>query len=166
MAADKREMGPVMRRFVRLGSSPAASWWFLNVANPIDKRLIPATNGRLSMVPGMPVLVMEVRGAKSGAVRRVPLVYGTDGDDVVLIASNGGNPRHPAWFHNVRANPDVKLYLRGRSGRYRARIAEGEERERLWKVATTLNPGYDIYKVRASNRRIPVVALSPAPDSP
>src|SRR2546423_4235925 len=96
-----------------MASSRAGSWFFLNVANPIDKRLIPATKGRLKVVPGVPILVMEVRGAKSGAIRRIPLVYGTDGDDIVLIASNGGNPRHPAWFHNVRANPDVTLFLRG-----------------------------------------------------
>ncbi|MEA2350973.1 MAG: hypothetical protein QOG86_1914, partial [Thermoleophilaceae bacterium] len=57
-------------------------------------------------------------------------------------------------------HPEVTLFLRGRTGRYRARVAEGAERERLWRIATTLNPGYDIYRSRASNRQIPVVALS------
>jgi deazaflavin-dependent oxidoreductase (nitroreductase family) len=144
-------------------SSRAGSWFFLNVANPIDKRLIPATNGRLSIAFGLlPILVMENRGAKSGELRRTPLLYATDGDDIVLIASSGGAPRHPAWYHNVKANPDVKLFLRGRTGQYTARIAEGPERDRLWQIATTLNPGYDIYRRRASNRQIPVVALSPS----
>ena len=161
MAAERRPSA-LKRALVPIVSSRAGSWYFLNVANPIDRRLIPATRGRLSLAPGMPLLVMENRGGKSGALRRTPLLYARDGDDIVLIASNGGNPRHPAWFHNVRANPDVKLFLRGRTGRYRARIVEGAERERLWHIATELNPGYDIYKGRASNRQIPVVALSPA----
>ena len=159
---EKDRANALERALVPLVSSRAGSWFFLHIANPIDKRLIPATKGRLKVVPGVPSLVMEVRGAKSGAIRRIPLVYGTDGDDIVLIASNGGNPRHPAWFHNVRANPDVTLFLRGRTGEYRARVAQGAERERLWEIATTLNPGYDIYAKRASNRQIPVVALSPA----
>jgi deazaflavin-dependent oxidoreductase (nitroreductase family) len=160
--AAKRRANRLKRALVPIVSSRAGSWYFLNVANPIDRRLIPATRGWLSLAPGMPLLVMENRGAKSGALRRTPLLYARDGDDIVLIASNGGNPRHPAWFHNVRANPDVRVFLRGRTGHYRARIVEGAERERLWRIATELNPGYDIYKGRASNRQIPVVALSPA----
>jgi deazaflavin-dependent oxidoreductase (nitroreductase family) len=111
--------------------------------------------------PWLPLLVMENRGARSGQPRRTPLFYGRDGDDLVIIASNGGNPRHPAWYHNVRAHPEVTVWLRRRSGPYRARIAEGPERERLWKLITDLNPGYDIYKQRASHRTIPVVVLSP-----
>jgi deazaflavin-dependent oxidoreductase (nitroreductase family) len=154
-------MNRLQRAIVPIVSSKAGSWFFLNVANRIDRRLIPATNGRLSIAPWLPLLVIENRGAKSGAVRRTPLLYARDGDDIVLIASNGGNPRHPAWYHNVRAHPEVTVFARGRSGRYRARVAEGPERERLWRIATTLNPGYDIYKSRASNRQIPVVALSP-----
>jgi deazaflavin-dependent oxidoreductase (nitroreductase family) len=150
------------RPLVPLVSSRAGSWFFLNVANRIDKRLIPATNGRVSVAPGMPILVMEVRGRKSGELRRTPLLYARDGDDVILIASNGGARRHPAWYHNVRANPDVKLFLRRRTGRYRARVAQGTERDRLWQLAIDLNPGYDIYRDRAANREIPVVALSPA----
>jgi deazaflavin-dependent oxidoreductase (nitroreductase family) len=82
---------------------------------------------------------------------------------VIFIASRGGDTRHPGWFHNVRANPDVKLYAPGgRTGRYRARIAEGEERERAWRRAVRVYPGYDTYQERAGDRRIPVVVLSPA----
>jgi deazaflavin-dependent oxidoreductase (nitroreductase family) len=150
------------RPLVRLASSRGGSWWFLNVANPIDRRLIPATNGRLSTAPGMPVCVIETLGAKSGARRRTPLLYASDGDDMVLIASSGGAKKHPAWFYNVRANPDVKVWAnRGRSGDYVARIAAGEERERLWGLAAELYPGYDTYDVRAGAREIPVIALSP-----
>jgi deazaflavin-dependent oxidoreductase (nitroreductase family) len=163
--ASARRQGLLKRALVPIVSSRAGSWYFLNVANPVDRRLIPATNGRVSLAPGMPILVMEHRGARSGALRRTPLLYARSGEDIVLIASSGGAPRHPAWFHNLRANPDVKLFLRGRTGRYRARVAEGAERERLWRVATDLNPGYDIYKERAAGRQIPVVALRPAAGS-
>ena len=155
-------MNRLQRALVPLASSPAGSWFFLNVANPIDKRLIPATNGRLHLVPAVPSLVMEVKGKRSGTIRRVPLVYARDGDDIVLIASNGGSPKHPAWYHNVRANPDVKLFLRGRTGRYRARVAAASERDRLWRIAVELNPGYAIYQRRTRGREIPLVVLSRA----
>ena len=161
MAARRRTPRIVEKTIVPILSSRAGSWFFLNVANPIDKRLIPATNGWVSLGLGLPVLVMEVRGAKSGELRRVPLLYARDGDDLVLIASSGGAARHPAWFHNLRANPEVKVFARRRTGRYRARVVQGEERRRLWDLATAFYAGYDIYKDRASNREIPVVALSP-----
>ena len=149
------------RPLVRIASSRAGSWWFLNVANPIDKRLIPATNGRLSTAPGQPVLVIETVGAKSGQRRRIPLVYARDGDDLVLIASSCAAAKHPAWYHNVRKNPELRVWGKGLSGDYVARIAEGAERERLWRKATAVYRGYDTYKERAGARQIPVVVLSP-----
>ena len=159
MTDSRRRHGPL----VRLAASPAGSWWFLNVANPIDRWLVPATNGRLSSAPGQNVCVVETIGAKSGQVRRVPLQYATDGDDIVLVASSGGAPRHPAWFHNLRKHPEVRVWANaGRSGSYVARVVEGEERRRLWKVATDRYPGYDTYAERAGGREIPVIALSPA----
>ena len=148
-----------------LTASRPASWFFLNVANPIDKRLIPATNGRLSTAPGTPVLVIEHVGAKSGKRRRTPLTYVRDGDDLALIASAGGSTKHPAWCHNLRAHPEVRVWARRRSGRYRAQEVAGEDRERLWRKATALYPGYDTYQVRAGSRRIPVFRLTPVGES-
>ena len=150
-----------LSRLERVASSRAGSWYFLKVANPIDKRLIPATNGRISLSVGRPVLVLEHRGAKSGQVRRTPIQYLTDGDRVVVIASSGGAAKHPAWYHNLRANPDVKLFLRRRTGDYVAYEAEGEERERLWAAAIDLYGGYDVYQERAGQRRIPVMVFRP-----
>ena len=147
---------------MRLAASRAGSWWFLNVANPIDRRLVPATNGRLSSAPGKQVCVVETVGAKSGQRRRIPLQYATDGDDLVLIASSGGAPKHPAWYHNLRANPEVRVWAnKGRSGDYVARVAQGEERERMWRRAVELYPGYETYQERTGGREIPVIALSP-----
>jgi deazaflavin-dependent oxidoreductase (nitroreductase family) len=151
------------RVLLRIAASRFGSWYFLNVANRIDRWLVPATRGRLSSAPGQNVCVLETVGAKSGQRRRAPLQYATDGDDLVVIASSGGAPKHPAWFHNVRKNPELWVWAnRGRSGDYVARVVEeGEERERLWKIATDLYPGYDTYQERAGDRRIPVVTLSP-----
>jgi deazaflavin-dependent oxidoreductase (nitroreductase family) len=150
---------PLIRR---LFSSRAGGWYFLNVANRIDKRLIPATNGRLSTAPGSPVLVIETIGAKSGKPRRIPLAYVTDGDDLVLIASKAGAPKHPAWYHNLRKNPRLKVWApRGRSGEYIARtVQDPAERERLFKKAVDMYHGYAVYQERAGGREIPVVVLS------
>lgn len=157
-------ISPWARALSSFAASPAGSWYFLHVANPIDRRLLPATNGRLSLAIGQPVLCLEVQGAKSGEVRRTPLLFMTAGDDLVIVASATGRPRHPAWYHNVRANPRVKVYAPGgRSGEYTARIAEGDEREQLWQRAVEFYDGFEVYKGRTDGiREIPIVVLSPA----
>jgi deazaflavin-dependent oxidoreductase (nitroreductase family) len=144
----------------KIAASRAGGFWFLKVANKIDKRLVPATNGRMSTAPGKQVLVIEVVGAKSGQPHRVPLVYVTDGDDIVLIASKAGASSHPAWYHNLRANPVATVWAKGRSGRYRASVVEGPDYDRLWKKAAEYYSGYDVYKQRAGERKIPLVRLS------
>jgi F420H(2)-dependent quinone reductase len=102
-------------------------------------------------------------GAKSGEPRSIPLLFIRDGDRVVLIASMGGAPRHPAWLHNIRANPRVRfLGPRGTTGDYLAREAEGAERDRLWDEAVDYYAGYATYKVRAGTREIPIVVLERA----
>jgi F420H(2)-dependent quinone reductase len=134
----------------------------LNVANKVDPPLMRATRGLVKVPSGVPTILLNHTGAKSGARRTTPLVYFTDGPNVILIASQTGKPRHPAWFHNLTANPEVELWARGRGGPYRAREADGDERERLWKMAMQLYPGYDTYRLRAEgNRRIPVVVCEP-----
>jgi deazaflavin-dependent oxidoreductase (nitroreductase family) len=90
-----------------------------------------------------------------------PLLYFSDGDDAVVIASNYGRERHPAWLANVKANPDVQLQARGRGGRYRARVAEPAERDRLFGLAQRLTRVYGSYEQRATERTIQVVVLSP-----
>jgi deazaflavin-dependent oxidoreductase (nitroreductase family) len=149
------------RALERFASSRAGGWYFINVANKVDKHLVPATRGALSTAIGQQVLVVETIGAKSGEARRIPLVYVTDGDDIVLIASKGGAPKNPAWYHNLKANPEVRVWAKGRSGRYRAREADGDERERLWQIAVDYYAGYDTYQGRTGGRRIPVMVLEP-----
>ena len=105
--------------------------------------------------------MLTATGARSGRPRTTPLLYFSDGDDVVLIASNYGGRRHPAWYRNVKANPDVTLSARGQTARYRAREAEGAERDRLWKLAQRFARTYGRYEQMAGERRIPLMVLSP-----
>lgn len=160
MPERRRKLNTVERQLERFAASRVGGWYFVNVANRIDRWLVPATNGRLSTGIGQQVLVIEVVGAKSGLKRRVPLVYVTVGADLVLVASNAGSQRHPAWYHNLRNNPHATVFAKDRSGSYRARFAEGEEYDRLWDVAADYYTGYDVYKQRAGERRIPLVVLS------
>jgi deazaflavin-dependent oxidoreductase (nitroreductase family) len=156
-----RRLNAFERALERFAASPAGGWFFVKVGHAVDPYLLKWTRGRLSVAVGQPVLLLTVTGAKSGRPRETPLLFATDGDDLVLVASNAGNLRHPAWYHNVRANPEVEiLAARGRSGRYLGREAEGEERERLWGVVNDLYAGYDVYQGRANHRRIPVMVFS------
>ena len=137
------------------------TWFLVNVGNKIDPYLMKATGGRLKTTVTAPTVLLTHTGAKSGKKRTTPLGYFTDDDDVVLIASRGGHRDHPAWYHNVVANPEVELWTKGGGGRYRAREATRKERERLWALATGFYPGFARYQERAGDRRIPVIVCSP-----
>jgi len=105
-----------------------------------------------------PTLLLEHVGAKSGTRRISPLTYTRDGDDLVLVASKGGHPKNPAWFHNLRANPDTFVQV-GRERRpVRARVATADERKRLWPKVVATYGGYAGYQKRTS-REIPLVIL-------
>ena len=137
------------------------TWFLVNVGNKIDPYLMRATGGRLKTTVTAPTVLLTHTGAKSGKKRSTPLAYFTDDDDVVLIASRGGHRDHPAWYHNVVANPEVELWTKGGGGRYRVREATRKERERLWALATGFYPGFARYQERAGDRRIPVIVCSP-----
>jgi deazaflavin-dependent oxidoreductase (nitroreductase family) len=106
-------------------------------------------------------LPVDSRGAKSGETRTVPLLAASIGDAFVLIASNGGASKHPAWYWNLKKTPDCELEIHGVRSRRRAREVSGEERHRLWEAAVAKYPGYGNYAARAG-RIIPVMILDPA----
>ncbi len=137
---------------------------FITVFPAIDRRLLPLTRGRLSTGLGQPVVLLHVRGARSGVERTIPLLATKTDETILLVASKAGAQRHPAWYHNVRANPDVEVTVDGRRRPMRAEIVDaGEERERLWRIVCDNYNGYETYQRRAGSRVIPVVALrSPA----
>jgi deazaflavin-dependent oxidoreductase (nitroreductase family) len=135
---------------------------FVSVFPAIDRRLMPLTRGRLSTGLGQPVVLLHVRGARTGSERTVPLLATKTGDIVLLVASKAGDAKHPAWYHNLRANPDVEVTIDGRRRPMRAEIApDGEERDRLWRIVCDNYSGYATYQRRAGSRVIPVVALKP-----
>ena len=138
------------------------TWVAINIGQRIDPYLMRATRGRIRISITAPTILLTHTGAKSGTRRTTPLLYFTEGPNVVLIASKGGAPQNPAWYHNVKVYPEVEASTDGRPERYVAREAEGAERERLWKLATKLYSGYEDYQARAINRRIPVIVLEPA----
>ena len=123
-----------------------------------------ASGGRLgaSAPGGIPVLLLTTTGRKSGRARTWPLGYLRDGEALVVIASAGGGPRHPAWYHNLRAHPEVTVQLGREVRRMRAAVAQGAERDRLWALVTARYPVYARYE-GATARQIPVVVLRPLP---
>jgi F420H(2)-dependent quinone reductase len=121
-----------------------------------------ATNGLIgARLPGMPqMLLVDHVGAKSARKRTSPLVYAEDGENVILVASKGGYPKNPAWFHNLMANPDTQVQIGSRRRDVHARVANPEERKRLWPKVVQVYGGYEDYR-RRTEREIPLVVLEP-----
>ncbi len=125
------------------------------------KNLYRLTGGALGGSFNGPILLLTTVGRKSGEERTTPLIHRTDDGRYVIVASKGGTPDDPYWFKNIEANPDdLEIQVRGDRFPVRASVAEGEDRERLWRIACRLYPGYETYQVRAGARKIPVVKLS------
>jgi len=112
--------------------------------------------------PGiLPTLLLTTTGRKSGEPRALPLIYGEADGSYIVIASKGGMPDHPLWFRNLEAKPGCELQVGAKRVSAKARIAEGEERERIWKQMVEIYPPYTDYQ-KATERTIPVVVLEPA----
>jgi deazaflavin-dependent oxidoreductase (nitroreductase family) len=107
------------------------------------------------------MLLLDHVGAKSSKKRTSPLLYVKDGDNVVIVASKGGFPKHPAWYHNLVANPDTTVQIGSEKRLVHARVANAEERERLWPKAVKSYRGYEDYQARSRGREIPLVILEP-----
>jgi proline iminopeptidase len=118
------------------------------------------TDGEVGYIwrEGSTILVLTTTGRTSGEQRTNPLIFGWDGDNPVIVASKGGAPKDPGWFQNIAANPEVGVQVKADKFRARARVAEGEERERLWQMMNGIWPHYDEYATR-TDREIPVVVL-------
>ncbi len=130
--------------------------------NTFNERLIAeyrANGGRVTgQFAGAPLLLLTTTGAKSGRARTMPLVYSRDGDHLVVIASKGGAPTNPDWYHNLVANPEVTVELGAETFRARASVPGEPERTRLYDQQATLMPGFAEYQ-KKTTRQIPVVVL-------
>jgi len=156
---------PAQRAIRRFASSGPGSWVFARVAHHLDRPVFRMTDGRhtaASLLTGLPILMLTTTGAKSGKRRAVPVVGLPTADGLAVIASNYGQERHPAWYHNLRKTPEAEVGMDERSWSVRAVEAEGERRERIWQEALKVYPGYATYEKRADHRRIHVFVLEPA----
>jgi deazaflavin-dependent oxidoreductase (nitroreductase family) len=138
------------------------TWPILNRAMRGHVALYRATGGRIGRrIPGMPpMLLLDHVGARSGKLRTTPLVYMPDGEDLIVVASKGGHPRHPAWLHNLRSGPDTEIQVGPSRMKVHAREADESERRRLWPRAALYNPHWARYRTR-TEREIPIVILEP-----
>jgi deazaflavin-dependent oxidoreductase (nitroreductase family) len=142
------------------------SWPVLGRLTGLHTLVYRATGGAIGhRVPGaFSMLLLDHVGAKSGRRRTSPLVYIPDGDGLVVVASKGGNPKHPGWYHNLRSNPVTTVQVGSEKRRVHARVASAEERKRLWPKAVEAYGPYRDYQLRADRvgREIPLVILEPA----
>lgn len=118
------------------------------------------SGGRLgsTLLGHLPVLLLTTQGRRSGLSRTHPLGYLTIENGYVVIASNAGEPRHPAWYHNLRTNPEATVQAGTRRAHVLAREAQGEEREQLWREVVDRDPTYSVYQDRIE-RLIPLMVL-------
>lgn len=107
---------------------------------------------------GRDMIILTTKGAKSGETRENPLVYTRDNDHYVIVASKGGAPTHPNWFHNLVKHPDVTAEVLGEKFKARAKVAQGDEYERLYNQHADKNPAFHDYRKKTS-RKIPVIVL-------
>jgi deazaflavin-dependent oxidoreductase (nitroreductase family) len=138
------------------------SWPVLRRLMSLHGFIYEATNGRIGhRIPGLPpMLLLDHVGAKSGIKRTTPLLYIEDDPNLVIVASKGGYPKHPAWYHNLRAHPDTTVQVGSERRAVRARIAQPEERARLWPRVVETYRSYAEYQER-TDREIPLVILEP-----
>jgi deazaflavin-dependent oxidoreductase (nitroreductase family) len=138
---------------VRVGM-PLRVFWRLHRA------FMRLTGGRFGRTGTLPALLLTTRGRKSGDSRDVTLNYLQEDGSFVVIASYGGEDRHPAWWQNLRANPEAGVLVDGKRTMVRAREADGAERQALWTRFVTADPSYTEYQQR-TKRRLPVIVLEP-----
>ena len=164
MAVDRR-IGLVQRALQRVPATAAGSTFFAATWHHVDEWALSTTSGRWSpsqWMIGLPIVTVHTTGARSGLRRDIVTAGIPDGDDTILVASNFGQEKHPAWYHNLRAHPDVRLTRVGSEPRpHRARQLVGEERSEAWDLACWYYRGYETYARRAG-REIGVFRLSPS----
>lgn len=138
---------------------PSPSEWVANQVELYESS--GGTKGNTLMDTGMPVIIVTNRGHKTGAIRKTPLMRVTDGDNYILVASKGGTPENPAWYYNLKADPDVEIRDKTEVTKMRVReVVDPAERERVWNIAVNTFPNYQKYQEN-TDRLIPVFLAEP-----
>ncbi len=146
------------RTYAAFATTRLGRFLSIHVVWKLDPLLMRATRGRLGFNLMIPTALLETRGARSGQLRRNVVIYFHDGERVTIVASKLGLPNHPAWFHNLVANPDVTF---GGTPMRATVVSDAAERERLWALADRVFAPYAVYRGEAAqaNRTIPIVQL-------
>ena len=135
------------------------------VCRRIDTVLIPLSRGRLSLGPPGSTVLITTTGARSGKARKAAVAFTWLGEEMVVIASKGGAPHHPGWYHNMRANPQVRTQYNGLDEVRIAREALGPERDKLFEQMSASFSNFASYQRRAAGRQIPVMLLAKTPSA-
>lgn len=155
-----RPPGRMVRAYAALSATRLAKFVSRHVSWRLDPVLLRLTRGRFATTLVFPTALLETRGARTGERRRNAVIYFHDGDRVTIVASNAGAPRHPAWYHNLRAHPDVTV---GGVPMRATTVDDEAERDRLWPLADRVFPAFAAYRRDAARigRSIPLVQLTP-----
>lgn len=161
----KVKTNPIYAAVRRAAQTRLGAALLAKVMHLVDKPLLRWSSGRTSaaaLFTGLPIVLLTTTGRKSRKPRTVPLV-GIPAEDnkIILIGSNFGGEKNPAWYYNLKANPEAMLVVDGRSQRYTAHQAQDAERQRYWELAAQVYPGYRNYEKWAAHRDIPVMVLTP-----
>jgi deazaflavin-dependent oxidoreductase (nitroreductase family) len=160
-----RPPGVITRAYATVAANRFARFISRHVNWKVDPILLRATRGRFASTLVFPTAVLETLGARSGARRRNAIIYFHDQERITIVASNAGSARHPAWYHNIRAHPEVTF---GGIPMQATEIHDDAERNRLWLLADRVFPAFERYRNDAAkvHRRIPIIQLTQrAPDA-
>ena len=124
------------------------------------RRYLSSSGTKMGQLGGRDICVVSMTGARSGVRRDIPLMYVPYGDGVILVASLGGAPKHPTWYYNLVAHPDIDVHVKGKTLALRARRASAQEKATVWPVCVERYPDYDLYQ-RRTDRDIPVFICEP-----
>lgn len=151
---------PMLKFGARLLRPRPVRYLVRHIVPRIDPPLLRVSGGRVSSAMVTPELLLTTVGAKSGEQRVTPLTYFTDNGRVIVVASNYGGRRHPAWYHNVSKQPRVTLSAGGYEGTFVGEEVTGAERDRLWELAKNWIPSYADYERLTQGRTIPILAFT------
>lgn len=166
-----KKLSPLHRGMHKIASSSPGAWFLARTQHHLDRVVFKLSGGRTTMagvMTGLSVVVVSARGAKSGVIRHIPLLCIEDEAEpgiFAIVASNFGQSHNPAWYYNLKANPQVSCTLRGQTQDYIATELEGEEYQRYWAYALDTYMGFPHYKRRVGDRHIPIFVMKPASNS-
>ena len=163
----KKQLSGLQRFMQKIASSKPGAWFLARTQHHLDRLFFKLSGGRTTMagaMTGLPVVVLANKGAKSGLIRTIPLLCIEDEvnpDILILVASNFGQAHNPAWYYNLLANPEANCTLNGLTRTYIAHEAQDEQYTRYWSYALNTYMGFPHYKVRAGDRHIPIMVMTP-----